>query len=589
LIEADEEGWRMTAVIGTVKLGVPDSIRQLIEAQIDRLDESDQRILEAASVAGRGFQVPAVSAALDDETMDVEVRCEALARRHQFIRECRAHTLPNGQAVGRFGFVHAVYRHVLYERVSVSRRMHLHRRIGQRAEAVYGERAREMAAELAMHFEQATDYRRAARYLQQAAVNATRRSAYLESIALSRRGLELLATLPDSDERARQELWLQITLGVPLIATEGYAAPEVGSVYLRARGLCERLDTTSEIAQVLWGLWTFHTLKAELSKALEIATEFPRLAERVAYPGIAMRGHWATEITYTHQGKFGLALEHFEKALSMYDPTADDGAFADALNPGVALRGFAGWSLWFLGRPERAVIPIQEALALARKVAEPHGIAHALAFAAVLYQLRRERAKALHHADEAIALSTQHGLLLYEAMARVVRGWALIGDGTNRESAEEIRQGLTAWHGTGAQLLRPHFLALLAEAQGHALSGDTARVLDDAIAAAESTGERCYEAELYRLKGEHLFRHGSERGLAGAEACFQKSLAIAREQEAHSLELRAAMSLARLHRENGRGGLTCDLLRSVYARFEEGFDTPDLRDARDLLNLQSER
>jgi tetratricopeptide (TPR) repeat protein len=437
-----------------------------------------------------------------------------------------------------------------------------------------------------MHFEQATDYRRAARYLQQAAVNATRRSAYLESIALSRRGLELLATLPDSDERARQELWLQITLGVPLIATEGYAAPEVGSVYLRARGLCERLDTTSEIAQVLWGLWTFHTLKAELSKALEIATEFPRLAERVAYPGIAMRGHWATEITYTHQGKFGLALEHFEKALSMYDPTADDGAFADALNPGVALRGFAGWSLWFLGRPERAVIPIQEALALARKVAEPHGIAHALAFAAVLYQLRRERAKALHHADEAIALSTQHGLLLYEAMARVVRGWALIGDGTNRESAEEIRQGLTAWHGTGAQLLRPHFLALLAEAQGHALSGDTARVLDDAIAAAESTGERCYEAELYRLKGEHLFRHGNEQGPAGAEACFQKSLAIAREQEAHSLELRAAMSLARLHRENGRVGLTCDLLRSVYERFEEGFDTPDLRDARDLLNLQ---
>jgi len=589
LIEADEEGWRMTTVIGTVTLGVPDSIRQLIEAQIDRLDESDQRILEAASVAGRGFQVPAVSAALDDETMDVEVRCEALARRHQFIRECRAHTLPNGQTVGRFGFVHAVYRHVLYERVSVSRRMHLHRRIGQRAEAVYGERAREMAAELAMHFEQATDYRRAARYLQQAAVNATRRSAYLESIALSRRGLELLATLPDSDERARQELWLQITLGVPLIATEGYAAPEVGSVYLRARGLCERLDTTSEIAQVLWGLWTFHTLKAELSKALEIATEFPRLAERVAYPGIAMRGHWATEITYTHQGKFGLALEHFEKALSMYDPTADDGAFADALNPGVALRGFAGWSLWFLGRPERAVIPIQEALALARKVAEPHGIAHALAFAAVLYQLRREQSKALHHADEAIALSTQHGLLLYEAMARVVRGWALIGDGTNRESAEEIRQGLTAWHGTGAQLLRPHFLALLAEAQGHAQSEETARVLDDAIAAAESTGERCYEAELYRLKGEHLFRHGNEQGLAGAEGCFQKSLAIAREQEAHSLELRAAMSLARLHRENGRGGLTCDLLRSVYERFEEGFDTPDLRDARDLLNLQSER
>ena len=589
LIEADEEGWRITGPIGMVKLGVPDSIRQLIEAQIDRLDESDQRILEAASVAGQGFQVPAVSAALDDETVDVEVRCEALTRRHQFIRECRAHTLPNGQAVGRFGFVHAVYRHVLYERVSASRRMHLHQRIGQRAETVYGERAREMAAELAMHFERATDYRRAAGYLQQAAVNATRRSAYREAIALSRRGLELLETLPDTDARARQELWLQITLGVPLIATEGYAAPEVGRVYLRARGLCERLDTTPEIAQVLWGLWTFHALKAELSTALEIAGEFLRLAERVAYPGIAMRGHWATEITYTHQGKFGLALEHFEKALSMYEPGADDGVFADALNPGVALRGFAGWSLWFLGRPERALIPIQEALALARKVAEPHGIAHALAFAAVLYQLRRERSKALHHADEVIALSTHHGLVLYEAMARVVRGWALIGDGTNREAAEQIRQGLTAWRGTGAQLLRPYFLALLAEAQEHALSEQTACILDDAIASAESSGECCYKAELYRLKGEHLFRHGREGHVADAEVCFQQALAIAREQDAHSLELRAAMSLARLHRENGRGGPAHDLLRTSYERFEEGFDTPDLRDARDLLNLQSER
>jgi adenylate cyclase len=302
-----------------------------------------------------------------------------------------------------------------------------------------------------------------------------------------------------------------------------------------------------------------------------------------------MRGHWATEITYTHQGKFGLALEHFEKALSMYEPGADDGVFADALNPGVALRGFAGWSLWFLGRPERALIPIQEALALARKVAEPHGLAHALAFAAVLYQLRRERSKALHHADEVIALSTHHGLVLYEAMARVVRGWALIGDGTNREAAEQIRQGLTAWRGTGAQLLRPYFLALLAEAQEHALSEQTACILDDAIASAESSGECCYKAELYRLKGEHLFRHGREGHVADAEVCFQQALAIAREQDAHSLELRAAMSLARLHRENGRGGPAHDLLRTSYERFEEGFDTPDLRDARDLLNLQSER
>ena len=585
LLRREDEGWQMTAPIGMVTLDVPESIRHLIEAQIGRLDESDQRILEAASVAGQGFQVRAISAALNDESVDVEGRCEALSRRRQFIRECDAQLLSDGQTVGRFGFVHTMYRHVLYERLSASRRIHLHRRIGQRAETFYGDRAGEMAAELAMHFECATDYRRAAHYLQQAAVNATRRSAYREAIALSRRGLELVAMLPDTDERSRHELGLQIALGAPLIATEGYAAPEVGSVYLSARKLCERLGTALETTQVLWGLWTFHALKAELSTALEIAGEFLRLAERVAYPGMAMRGHWATEITYTHQGKFGPALEHFEKALSMYAPADDDDGFADALNPGVALRGFAGWSLWFLGRPDSALVPMQEALSLARKLAEPHGIAHALAFAAVLYQLRREPEIALRYADEAIALAAHHGLVLYEAMARVIRGWAWIGEGGTREAAEEIGRGLNGWHSTGAQLLRPHFLALFAEAHGYSSPHQPRlRIIDEAIAAAASTGERCYEAELHRLKGECLFIPDSDDGLAQAEACFQRSIAIAQQQQAHSLELRAVISLARIQRKHGRDAHARDLVRSVYQRFKEGFDTPDLQDAQRFLD-----
>jgi DNA-binding winged helix-turn-helix (wHTH) protein/tetratricopeptide (TPR) repeat protein len=466
LIQPHEDGWRMAAKIDTVRLGVPDSIRQLIEAQIERLDARDQRILEAASIAGAGFRVPAVSAALDEGVENVAVRCEELTRRHQFIRECRPHTLPDGQTAGRFGFVHAVYRHVFYERVSTARRIHLHRRIGRRTEEIYGERANEVAAELAMHFEQAADYQEAARYLQQAAINATHRSAYREAIALSRRGLELLGRLPDTDDRARQELWLQITLGVPLIATEGYAAPDVGAVYLRARALCDRLGTTPEVSQVLWGLWTFHTLRGELSTAFEIAGEFLRLSERVTHPGLAMRGHWAMEITCTHQGKFGLALEHFEKALAMYEADEHrDDPFPDALHPGVAMRGFAAWSLWFVGHPDRALVRIQEAVALARELSEPHGLAHTLLFAAVLHQLRREIAIAQQYADDAIATSRDHGLVFYEAMARIVRGWTLIGQDSGTDAASEIRDGLVAWQGTGAQLMRPHFLALLAEAQ----------------------------------------------------------------------------------------------------------------------------
>jgi DNA-binding winged helix-turn-helix (wHTH) protein/tetratricopeptide (TPR) repeat protein len=587
LIESHEDGWRLTAPIDAVKVGVPDSIRQLIETQIDRLDPLDGRILEAASVAGAEFPLPAVSAALDDEAGDIEARCEELSRRHQFIKECGAQLLPDGQAVGRFGFVHAVYRHVLYERMSASRRMQLHRRIGLRGEESYGDRTSEIAAELAMHFEQAADYQRATRYLQQAAVNAMHRSAYREAIALSRRGLELVATLPDTDERARQELRLQLTLGVPLIATEGYAAPDVGSVYRKARELCDRLETAREVSQVLWGLWTFHTLKAELSTALEIAREFQRLAERVDHPELAMRGHWALEITFTHRGDFGTALQHYEKALALYDPEEHGDPIVDALDPGVAMRCFAAWSAWCAGQPDRGLTLIQEAVALARELAEPHGLAHALGSAAIVHQLRRERRLAEQHADAALALSDEHGLVLYHALARIVRGWAQIGRGDDEGAAEEIREGLAAWRTTGAQLMCPHFLALLTEGLPPALGDQALRLLDEALTLVESTGERSYEAELYRLKGERLLARAPDGvSLEAAEVCFEQALAIARRQQAPSFELRAAISLARLYRDHGKPAQARELIAPIYQRFDQGFDTLDLREARSLLELR---
>jgi predicted ATPase len=551
LIEAHEDGWRLTAPIHAVELGVPDSIRQLIETQVDRLDPRDQRLLEAASVAGTEFSVLAVSAALGDDLAEVEIRCEELSRRQHFIRDCGAQLLPNGQTAGRFGFVHAVYRHVLYDRISAGRRMCLHQRIGRRGEEVYGDRTNEIAAELAMHFEQAKDPERAVRYLQQAGVNAMHRSAYREAIAASRRGLELLAALPDTEDRAREELRLQFTLGVALIATEGYAAQEVGTLYSRARTLGERLLATPEISQALWGLWTFHALRAELEAALGIAGELLQLAERAPHSGVAARGHLAMEITHTHQGNFPLALEHCEKALALYGPDeASNNFFVDALNPGVAVRCFGSWCLWFLGHPDRAVAAIQEAVALARRLSEPHGLAHALLFAAVLHQLRRERPMARECADDVVVLASEHGLVLYGAAARIVRGWARIGRGEDEAAAEEIREGLGAWNGTGAELMRPVFLSMLAEAYAAAnRHGEALHILDEALAFSESTGERMYAAEVHRLRGESLLTLRPDRhGAAAALACFEEALGVAGRQGARSLELRAEASRARLQR-----------------------------------------
>jgi predicted ATPase/DNA-binding XRE family transcriptional regulator len=590
LIRPHEQGWQLTAPIDTVRVGVPESIRELIENHFDRLDTRDRRILEAASVAGTEFSVAAVTAALEDDLGDVEIRCDELSSRHQFIKYSGTQLLPNGRTVSRFAFVHAVYQQVLYERLLPSRCVQAHRRIGQRGEEVYGERTNEIAAELAMHFEHGTDYRRAAKYLHQAALNALYRSAYREAIALSRRGLALLARLPETDEDDRQRLRLHMTLGVPLIATEGYAAPEVGSVYLKARELCQRLGSTRELSQTLWGLWTFHILRAELSTAAEIASEFLQLGEKGPAPDLSLRGRWTMGIACTHQGRFRVALEHLETALSLCERDRErSDVLVDALDAGVAMRGFAGWSRWFIGQPDRALVPIQEAVALARQRSEPHSLAHALVFAAVFHQLRRERSTAQQYANEAIALSAEHGLPLYEAMARVVRGWARIGQGNNEEAAEEVRQGLAAWQSTGAQLMRPHFWALLAEGCTPTGPEDSGlRLLDEALAVSESTGERYYQSELYRLKGERLLTRAREHGIEAAAACLEQSLAIARQQGALSLELRATVSLARLHHGRTRSAMVRDLILPVYERFDEGFDTLDLREARSVLDLRTD-
>jgi len=590
LIEARDDGWRLTAALDAVKVGVPDSIRQLIETQIDRLDARDRRILEAASVAGAEFHAVAVSAALDEPVAAIEARCEELGRRHQFIRECGVHVLPAGEAVSRHGFIHALYRHVFYERLPASRRLQFHRSIGRRGEELYGDRAHEIAAELAMHYERAGDPRSAARFLHQAAHNAILRSAYREAIALSRHGLALLTTLPDSDERAALALKLHITLGVPLIATEGYAAQEVGRVYKSARALCERLGTVPELSQVLWGLWTFHILQAEMSTALGLAEELLRLGERAVYHGVAMRGHWTMSITCTHQGEFPRALEHFERALSLHDPERyREHKFLDALSPEVALRCFAAWSLWFTGRPDSAVACVEQAVALATSLSEHHGLAHALVFAAIVHQLRRERPKAKHYADMATSVSVEHGLVLYDAMARIVGAWAAGDRRGDADTLEQIRRGLDAWHGTGARLMRPHFLSLLIDASDPATAGDMAlEVLNDALATAESTGEGAYDAELHRQKGEWLLAR-TPADVDAAETCFEQALAVARRQGALSMELRAALSLARLRQRRGGQAAVHDLVAPIYARFEEGFETADMREARTLLDLHAAR
>jgi len=473
-------------------------------------------------------------------------------------------------------------------------------------ESLYGERAGEIAVELAMHFEQGASYEQAVKYLQQAADNDIRRFAYQEAVVLSRRGLELLGRLPDNPQHARQQLRLQLTLGVSLIVTEGYSAAGVGSAYVSARELCQQLGEAPEISQALWGLWTFHILRGDLETSRELAEEFLRMSERLSYPGFAMRAHLVMEVTCMHLGEFAAAIEHFEKTLSLYDPARRHDDFLYTQDPEVGMRCFAAWSLWFLGKPDQAKDRAQEALDLALQLRDPHGMAHALFFASILHQFRREAPKAQEYAESAIAVCSEHRLVMYGAQATIIRAWALIEQGRQEEGIEQMRQGFAAYHATDTRLERPHFATLLAEALGkEGKAEEGLRGLKESAESALLNGDALYLAELYRIQGELLLVQSTSRalsrpapagrdaleasppGIAQAEACFHQSIKIARKQKAKSWELRAVMSLARLYQNQDKEEQARNLLVEIYSGFTEGFDTADLRDAKALLNQLS--
>jgi DNA-binding winged helix-turn-helix (wHTH) protein/predicted ATPase len=600
LIAQDHGTWKLTRPLEDIEPIVPETLQQMLAIQFDQLNAAQQSLLKAASVAGDRFSVCAVTPALDIDPEQIEAICEELVEKQQFLHSAGVQELPNGEFSTRFEFRHALYRQGIYKRLNVSFRSKLHLSIGEREEEMFGERSSEIAAELATHFELGRDYKRAAKYFQQAADNAIRRFAYQESVELSRRGLDLLGKLPDTEERAVQELCLQLALGVPLIATEGYAAPSVGIVYQRARELCQQLGDTPDVSEVLWGLWTFHTLRADLKIALQIAEEFLHLSARLPYPGLAMRGYWALEITFMHLGDFAISMANFEKAMALCMPERhlDDAVFY-AQNPRVAMPSFAAWSLWFLGRPDQALACIEEALSLARELSEPHGLAHALFCAAILHQLRGEKQIAHVHATETIVISRKHGFVLYEAMATITQAWASADQERQEVSIEQLRRGLASHQATGTEVLLPHFSALLVERLLSTSKPEEGfRVLEEVQAKVAHNGECYYQAELFRLKGELLLARlpnlGASKGsktaagveqnsIAEAEYCFNQSISIARRQQGKSLELRSTMSLARLYRRQSKRQEAREMLAQVYDWFTEGFATFDLLEAKALL------
>jgi predicted ATPase len=436
---------------------------------------------------------------------------------------------------------------------------------------------------LAHHYTEAGLNEQAVGYWYQAGKRAVQRSAHVEAINHLTKGLEVLMTLPDNLERARQELDMQTTLGPVLMAVKGQSSPDTERAYARARELCQQVGETPQLFPVLYGLFRFHMVRAELQATRELAEQLFSLAQRIQDPALLLEAHRVMGQTMYWLGEMAPAREHLEQGMALYDPQQHRShAFVYGQDPGVACRGSAAWPTWVLGYPDQALQSTNEALTLAQELTHPFSLAFALVHATLLHQFRREAQAVQERAEALMALSTEQGFPYWLAYGTILRGWALNVQGAGAEGIAQVNQGFVNYQATGGEIHRPYFLGLLADAYGKVGQPEEGlKVLAEALAIVDNTGERNWEAELHRLKGELLLAL-SEENQAEAEACFHKAVDIARRQSAKSFELRAVMSLSRLWQQ-GKQEEAHQLLSEIYGWFTEGFDTADLKEAKVML------
>jgi class 3 adenylate cyclase/predicted ATPase len=560
------------------ELHVPATVQGVLAARIDRLPPQEKDLLQTLSVIGKEFSLSLVRGVAEEGEEDLYQGLSHL-QAGEFIYEQPVFPEPE------YMFKHALTQEVAYQSLLGERRGVLHEKTGQAIEELYRDALDAHYGELAHHYGRTENIPKAVEYLRLAGEQAIQRSAYAEAISQLSRGVELVSTLPETRQRNEQELLLQLMLGEALTVTQGPTASEVEQAYVRARDLSEQVGEVPQLLQTLQGLCMIRFGRAELDKVAELAEQLFRLAQRTQHQAHLFVAHRAEGDSSFWRGEFCRAREHLEEAIRLYDPReyrAQEYLWGSA-DPGVFALSYLSWTLSSLGYPDQAVTKSREALALARELSHPFSEATALMFAGRAHWVRRESQAVLEGAEPLIALSSEHGFQLYGGVATFMRAWALFDLGQLQEGIGEMRAVAKALRATGTVLGSPAMLAVLAEAYQKA--GETEEglaLIADAEAFVTKTGERNAEAEVHRVKGELLLTLSPPDRLE-AEAAFREALDVARRQSAKFWELRTATSLARLWQEQGRTDEARELLAPVYDWFTEGFDTPDLKQAKALL------
>lgn len=569
-----DRGDHLELIGAPTALAIPSTLQDSLLARLDRLEPAKE-LAQIGACIGREFEHDLLAAvsSLQEPTFS-----EALARLVGSDLVFRRGQPPNAT----YAFKHALIQDVAYATLLKSRRVVLHARIASALEAQFPAVVERQPELLARHLSEAGIHDRAVDWWLRAGQLARQRSANKEAIGHLTRALATLEAAPPGERRERQELEAQVALGPPLIATEGFGAPQVESVYARAEELARRQRHDSYRARALRGLCHVHHVRGHLTRSGELGAELLALVERGDDLVRQADAHHALGFPLFHLGRHGLALSQLEAARGKIERAGDPGhAFALGVNIHVHGRAYASHVDWHLGFADRALRAVGEAIELSRRIDHPFSLVAALSYAAMLHQFRREPALVRVHADAAFAVCAEHGFSYYLAWAMIMTGWASAEEGDLDHGIAQLRDGLRDLRATGAGLRLPHYLAILGELYVKAHRQEEAgAALAEADAVAGNLGETWADARLRLLEGELLL--ATDR--PAAALCFRRAVEIATAQGALSLTLRAATRLARHLRAEGQYAEAYEILAAPYASIGEGFDTPDLVEGRALLD-----
>jgi class 3 adenylate cyclase/predicted ATPase len=553
---------------GVSLVGIPTTLHDSLMARLDRLAPV-RLVAQIGAAIGRQFTyvlLRAVSDLPDDELRGALARL--VASELVFERGIPPDAI--------YTFKHALVQDAAHASLLRSTRQQLHAHIAEALEAHTPELMDTQPELFAQHYAEAGLVEKSVACWGKAGHRSAARSAMAEAAAQYQKGLDQLALLPDIPERQRQELELHSGLGEALKVAKGYAAPETGDAYARARALWEELGSPSEFLGVPFGQSVYHLYRGELDLALRLDEDLLRLTSQRADAAGLILGHLSSGRDLFFVGRFALSRSHLEEALALYDSNSSRWLIEQA----GASSAYLGIVLFCAGYPDQAMALSTAALADTRRQAHPPSLAGCLATCIRLSLTAGDNAALGEWLDELVMITTEQGFPHWRAMITICRGWVAVKSGDVAEGISLVRSGSAASRTYSAW--RPHNIALLATVCEIAEQIDEAlNLMDEALQIVENTGERWFEAELYRHKGKLLLRQGHTEV---AEEFYRKALSISQEQEAKMWELRAAVSLARLRRDQGRRDEVRDLLAPVYGWFTEGFDTPDLKDAKALLD-----